>query len=450
MKRIVASVGLVALGAYGLRADSDSDLTQNPNKPWSVSATLRGFYDDNINAAPGSGSYIALTPPGGGTPILYHRSTFGYEVSPAFSVTWPWEQTTLSAGYIFSFKQYQYKPEGNTDDTDMTHSFHIALDHTFNELYQAKVSDSFVIGQEPDFLRAGNTYSTFQRLPGNNIRNYGSAVLDGQLTPLVGFEIGYANAYYNYAANTPLSAPPIFLASPGGELNRLEHSVHLDSRWQLSPDTVGVLGYQFMDIDYYEDGQEILPAGGKFPEFFSRSRDNYGHYGYLGIDQTFAPTVTGSFRAGARYTDYYNDPTTSGTVSPFVQANLRWNYAYQSYAAAGFTYDREPTDLVGVQGSGLTLDSETAAVFATLNHRLMPNFYGNLNGQYQHSTYNGGAYNNQVDEFYTFGANLEYRFSNYVASQVGYNYDRLDSAITGGSGRSFDRNRVYIGVTASY
>ena len=99
----------------------------------------------------------------------------------------------------------------------MTHSFNAALDHSFNELYQASVRDSFVIGQEPDFLRAGNTYSTFQRLPGNNIRNYGCAVLDGQLTPLLGFEIGYANSYYNYATNTPLSAPPIFLASPGGE-----------------------------------------------------------------------------------------------------------------------------------------------------------------------------------------------------------------------------------------
>jgi hypothetical protein len=46
------------------------------------------------------------------------------------------------------------------------------------------------------------------------------------------------------------------------------------------------------------------------------------------------------------------------------------------------------------------------------------------------------------------GLNLAYRFNQYFSTEVGYNYDRLvtSSAING----TFDRNRVYIGVTASY
>jgi hypothetical protein len=432
MKRIVASVGLVALGTSGLQADTASSLTSESTKPWSVSATLRGFYDDNINSISSN------------VPNVDHRGTFGFEVSPAIMVTWPWEQTTVSLGYVYSFKDYQFKPLGNTDTVDMTHAFNASLDHTFNELYRARVSDSFVIGQEPDFLRAGNTYSTFQRIAGSNIRNYGNVSLDGKLTPLLGFEIGYGNAFYDYAADQAPSAANGFLASPAGLLNRIEQSVHLDSRWQFTPETVGVAGYQFADINY-TGNQTIAPA------YSSNSRNNRGHYGYVGIDETFRPDLTGSVRAGGRYTDYYNDPGASdgGHLTPFAQLSLRWHYGVESYVEGGFTHDRAPTDLVGNGSNGITMDSETSAVYATINHRLAPNVYGNLTGQFQNSDYNGGEFNGTTERFYTFGASLEYRVNNYFSTQVGYNFDRLESDVPALS-RTFDRNRVFLGFTASY
>jgi len=45
------------------------------------------------------------------------------------------------------------------------------------------------------------------------------------------------------------------------------------------------------------------------------------------------------------------------------------------------------------------------------------------------------------------GVSLEYRFSRYLSAHVGYNFDKLDSQV---EGRDFDRNRVYIGLTAGY
>lgn len=59
MKRIVASVSLVAVGATALQADLLPGLTTESGKPWTVSATLRGFYDDNINTIPA----MRLCPP---------------------------------------------------------------------------------------------------------------------------------------------------------------------------------------------------------------------------------------------------------------------------------------------------------------------------------------------------------------------------------------------------
>jgi hypothetical protein len=425
MKRIVASVGLVALGTSGLQAATASSLTAESAKPWTVSATLRGFYDDNLNAV---SDKVSTAP--------YHRGTFGFEVSPAISLKWPWEQSSASLGYVYAFKDYQNRPRGNSDCYDMTHNFNASLDHTFSELYRVSVRDSFVIGQEPDFLRAGNTYSTFSRVSGNNMRNSGSANLDGQITPLLGFELGYANAYFNYAAD----APPY--PSLAGLLNRLEHVIHLDSRWQLHPETVGVAGYQFSETDFTQ-GQPLIGT------YTSESRNSRSQYGYVGVDHTFRPDLTGSVRVGARYTDYYNDPGSSPNTVPYVQLSLRWNYGVESYVEAGFTHDRTSTDLYAKSpgATSLTLDSETSAFFGSINHRLAPNLYASLMGHFQDSVYNGGDYQGQSDCFYSFGANLEYRLSNYVSTQLGYNFDRLESDLLN---RGFDRNRVYLGVTASY
>ena len=69
-------------------------------------------------------------------------------------------------------------------------------------------------------------------------------------------------------------------------------------------------------------------------------------------------------------------------------------------------------------------------------------------GQFQNSTYNGGDFDNETERFYTIGVNLAYHFNPHFSTEVGYNFDKLDS--DSAIGRSFDRNRVYIGGTASW
>jgi len=443
MKKIVASVGLVALGASGLRADSTLSAGAESPKPWSISATLRGFYDDNINSAPSGPIFDAAG-------NSYHRGSFGFEISPSAIFSWaPTEDTSLNAGYVYAFKYYENKPRGNTDNYDQNHTFNISLNHAFNEQYKLDVRDSFVVGQEPDFLRTGNAFTTFARVSGNNIRNYGAFNFDGTLTPIVGFELGYANSLYDYSANSiiPASSPLGFQPSVAGILNRLEHVVHLDSRWQLQPATVGVVGYQFSEVDFTGNQPILDPTA--FPGVNSDTRNSTSHYGYVGVDQTFRPDLTGSVRAGVRYTDYPNENVGSTSdVEPYVQLSLRWMYAMESYVEGGFTHDRSATDLFNPNAAGqVTLDADSSIVYATVNHRLASNLYGSVTAQFQDSVYNGGAYNSQAEQYYTVGLNLQYRFSPFVSTEVGYNYDNLESGIVG---RQFDRNRVYLGITATY
>ena len=231
MKKIVASVGMVAVGATGLQAALLSGLTAESGKPFVLSATLRGFYDDNYNTYPND---YALQPG-------QSRTSFGFEVSPSVEFTFPMEQTTLSFGYVYSLKYYENRLYNTSSHDDSTHDFHAALTHAFSERYSVSVRDSFVIGQEPDFLRAGNSFTTFQRISGNNLRNYGEIDFSAQLTPTFGLELGYANTMTSYADNAnsfAISGTP----SLSGLIDDLDHVVHLDGRYQLQPQTIGLVG----------------------------------------------------------------------------------------------------------------------------------------------------------------------------------------------------------------
>src|SRR6266404_3076483 len=283
MKKIVASVGLAAIGASAIESASAQALVApDASKPWSVSATLRGFYDDNVSTIPND----STLPPG------THRDTFGFEFSPSAALVWSVEQTTVNLGVLYSLKYYDNKPVSSTDHTDQAFTFNAGLTHSFSEEVQMRVSDSFVVGQEPDILRAGNTFSTFQRVSGDNIRNYGTISLEAQLTPQFGLGAGYDNAYYDYKdTGASLLLPSLEIQpSLAGSLNRIENRAHVEAFWRIQPETKALLGYQFSDFDY--TGNE--PIGGSiFNPWMSRDRNSREHTVYVGAEHTFLPELTG-------------------------------------------------------------------------------------------------------------------------------------------------------------
>src|SRR5579859_1857164 len=242
MNKIVVSVGLVALGASALQnalAQESIDIPKPP-KPWSVSLTLRGFYDDNPSTLPDN------------SPDKH--DSFGAEASPSAAFVWNVEQTSVSLNFLYSIKYYENKPVNNSDHYDQSFTFNAALDHAFSERYKIAVKDSFVMGQEPDLLRSGNTISTPYRVSGDNIRNFGAIVFDGNLTREFGFEAGYDNTLYRYSDTTVnVDALGNIIPSIGGPLNRMENQAHLDARWTVTPETVGLVGFRFRQTDYTED-----------------------------------------------------------------------------------------------------------------------------------------------------------------------------------------------------
>ena|SRR5579884_1100167 len=425
MKKVIASAGVLALGALGVQSVHADNALTSANRPWTLSGTLRGFYDDNYNTQPDH------------SPA--HRGSFGFEVRPQGTVSYSTGPTTINASYTYSDRYFAQRPGKKNDQS---HDFELTVLHAFNERYSLDFLESFVDAQEPEVIDTSLSFPL--RANGDNFRNTASLNLHAQATKLLGFVLGYANSFYDYTGTTP----GLDLPSYGTSLNRFEHLVTLDSRWTINEETVGIFGYQFGAVDYLAHGS-LSPAG--FPYLAPNSRDNYNHTLYVGVEHSLRSDLSVSLHAGATYYDYYNEPPgeSVSTWGPYVDASAQYTYMQGGALTLGFRHSRNATD-VGFSLGGLVMDQESSSVYGTVEQTLSwlsPKLIAHLSAQYQASRFNGGGFNNDHDTFYLLGVNFTYQFNPHFSAEAGYNYDLLHSDVPG---RPYDRNRVYVGVTATY
>lgn len=440
MKKIAASVGLLALGASALHAAEASTLnSMQQTKAWSVSASLRGFYDDNISAASDSvpGNVV---------------SSAGIEINPSVDYGFAGDQTSFNVGYAFTARYFDKKAPGRVDKSDYTHTFDADMSHAFSPRFDMSASEAFVIGQEPDLLR--DPAST-QPIDGDNIRNFAGIDFNLELTQLIGLSVGYNNSLYDYDDETPALAGTVVTgASNSGLYDRMEHALRLDTRWKLSPQTVGIIGYTYGQTGF--DGDEAiagdtaiapgLPGGVVMSDF----RDSRSHTFYAGAQHLFSSTVSGTLVVGAQQTEYINDPADESEVNPYVQGSLSYTYATTTTLDAGVRYSRTAANDAGGSGTTFVRDTATAVVYGSVRQALASKLYVTGNATLQHATYNapGSAlYDDKSYLFYQLGLDLSYEFNPNFSGHIGYNYDQMESDL---QGRDYDRNRVYMGVTAGF
>ena len=406
MRTIATVASLVALGTLGLQAaDTDS-------KIWSVSANLRGFYDDNV----------ATTPTGAPGKI----KSFGFEVSPSVVLKVPLDQTKLGLSYTYGMKYY----ENRSNSADHSHQAEASLSHAFTPRYKLSLTDSFVVAQEPSLIDVG-VVTTPVRDNGNNLRNLAGINFSAECTPLLGFEVGYQNSYYDYQATGAGTRSPL--------LDRVEHLGRLDLRWQALPTTVGILGYQFGIVD--QTSKESLSVA--LPVVLPSTRNSRSHYLYVGADHDFTTQLKGSIRGGGQYTEYPNAVAgvKDNSLIPYADGSLSYSYREGSMVQIGVKHTRNQTDI------GNALDQESTTAYGEIRHKITAKLTGILNGQYQHSSFNTGPNNDKLEQIFLGGANLAYEINQHLTAEAGYNYDRLSSDL---AGRGFTRNRVFLGIRASY
>jgi hypothetical protein len=428
MKKIIASAGLVAVSSAGIQAAAPVS-PMEAAKPWSISATLRAFYDDNNLSLPTSSD---------------PEESFGFEARPAVGLNlYPSEQTYFGAAYIYSLRWYEAR---ESNSADHSHDLVLRGDHRFSERYSVDFNNSFVYAQEPDVIDEGQiiTDPGGRRTDADAFRNRAAINFDIQLTELLGLGLGYRNGWYDYDQEggiLVLGPPDFVIPSRSGLLDRFEHDFYVEAAWTMREHLTGVFGYNYGVFDYTStEVIAVTPAG----LVRGDDRDNTSHSVYVGADYSLSEQLTGSIRVGGEYTDYDRGDS---DLSPWVDLTGTYTYLPGSFVTVGFRHARNATDVVDPSGNDITLDQETSALFASLRHRITPRLEGSVIGQYQRSSFNGGGRDGDIDNFLLLGANLEYRINPHWSTEVGYNFDRLDSDI---AGRSFTRNRIYAGVRATY
>jgi hypothetical protein len=410
---------LVALGAATLYGQYDPERTwANSGKPWTVAATVRGFYDDN-----------PLTTPDGNRPGP--NDSFGIEVKPAVYLNLPLDQTFIRAGYIYSLRYY----EDRETSTDHNHEFLASLRHAFSPRHEIRVADSFVVSDEPSVVDDVGIITTPTRTDSDIFRNRGTIDYDVMLTQVLGLGFGYVNTWYDYEQEGDGSRSAL--------LDRIEHLIRSDLRYQVNPSLVGLVGYQF-GINTYTGDEFLVP--GRVPPVMSEDRDSYSHYAYVGADHDFTPGLRGSMRVGFQYTDYHEADESQS--NPYVDSALTWAFLPNSSLQVGVLHMRNATDIVAPDASGnITLDQESTSGYARVSHQILEDLTGSVMGQVQHSSWEGGTFDGDNETIYLVGLNLEYRLNRHVALETGYSFDRLSSDVPH---RTYDRNRVWVGVRATY
>ncbi len=430
MKKLIASASLLSLGVVGIQAAHAPGLTSTEtSKWWSVGASLRGFYDDNYTTSPS-----AANPP----------STWGTEIEPSFGINLPLDQTYIGLSYIYGAKFYE-----DSSKWDQSHQARLNLSHAFTQRVKLDLSEVFISAQEPSIIEERGPITFPLRSEGNNIRNTASAALTTELTQEFSTVISYANSIWDYEQDGSDLANPNSNSTGAGSrsalLDRMEHMLMLNLRYQVAPSTIALVGYQYGVVDY-NSKDDLVPG------LTADIRDSRSHYAYAGADHFFNQQLNGSVRLGAQVTSYPNI-TVEDSVLPYADASLSYTYTAGSYVQLGVRHALNQTDvgLVFREAGGIdpTLNQESTTVYGSLNHKITAKVTGTILGQYQNSQFNGGGpiLNGQADDLFLVGVTFRYQINQFLSTDIGYSFDRLDSDLTN---RSFSRNRVFAGLKATF
>ena len=444
MKNSVLTTSLVAVGLLSVPAAQ----AQRQDKPWSVSASVRGFYDDNVATT------ATTVVPG-------PQESFGLQFRPSISYYIDSGATSFSASYGADVRYY----ENRSDSTDYQHDATLLLAHSFSEAHKLSISEQFVAAQEPELTDAGTVF----RSVGDNYRNTFRIGHEAELSRLISVEISYRNTYVDYeqdeaditrsqVGSPPPPAPPLLdngYASFSSLLDRWEHRFGTDLRWQVQPQLRALVGYMYDIRVNTSDAALAGPTGGPGGNPAQRvvlpeERDSRSHFLYVGADKNFSPQLSGAVRVGAQYTEYPNSfaGAQNNVVNPYGDASISYEYRKDSSFTFGIRHDRAQTDVAVTGGNANpTLDAENTTLYGTLSHAFTARLQGDITARYRLSQFEDGAADNSRESYAIIGTSLEYAINPFLTAEAGYSFTRLDSDL---ANRSFSRNRVFIGLRATY
>jgi hypothetical protein len=425
MKRIIASAGLAALGAASTQAAYTPGLTPyETSKPWSIGLDVRGFYDDNYLLQPSDSA----------------QETWGVSVMPWFDLNLALDQTLIGLNYTYQMWWYE-----DSNKVDQAHNAEASVQHAFSDRYKLNVWDRFTYSDRPSIDLEAGPITDPLRNEGSYYRNIGNAGFTADVTRTLVLDVGYKNVIWDYSQAGPGSRSALS--------DRMEHLATGEVGFRATPELTALLGFHYGEVDYNND--ETINPGSATP-LPSDSRDRKSWYIYAGITYQMSTQWDAAVRIGAQWTDFSNidhwnsvyagsaawEEQDNSTVTPYVDAFMRYTYNPGSYIRLGVINTINSTDV-------LALGAESVAGYAEWTHRITPRWTVGLLGLIQNSWWIGGGdgVDSNGEILYVAGASLEYSFNKHLLAEVGYGFDNLRSDV---ETRDYQRNRVYFGLRGVY
>jgi len=436
MKKIIHVAGILTAGVASTASlcQAASYSAADGSRPWSISAAVKGFYDDNIYAATGKDKFAAIDPATGHL-VSRKVESYGVDLSPSVRLNLPLDQTLITAGYQYGMRWYEAR---KSDDIDQYHLFNAGLSHQFDNRFKLDLRESLSVAQEPELASSATATrpSVAFRSQGDNIINNAGASISAELTRPLSLVVSYDNVLVDYDEGSVNA----LATSYAGALNRMEHAVNGSLRYQLRPTTVGLIGYEYGVADY--DLRD--------------TSDNTSHRIFAGVDHSFTSQLTGSLRAGVQITEFdklldaANNKYSESSTTPYVDASLSYNYTTSSYITVGVKHMRTATDVLTLGVNPIT-DADTTAGYVSVSHAITEKFRASVIGQYQNSAYQGADHEIKgFDEnYFSAGVSLSYRLTRWMSAEANYYHDTRDTDIFDGA-VSYNRNRVFLGLRFTY
>jgi len=383
--------------------------------PVQILATIQGGYDDNVNTSANQTQGSAFT---SGNVVLDYD--FGD----------PRLQLILNAG---AGGTYYYERLANQNyDINLKGALGVTYKATPRLTLGSTILASYLT--EPSF-NYGVGVNTRQ---GNYFYTTDKFFVSYEWTHRFTTRTSYTFGTINYDNN-----------SIGVFANRVDNTFGNEFRLQLVPTTSLVAEYRFQTVNYFHEGEVVIPAMIVFNGMFvvipavRLHQDSTTQFVLAGLDHTFNPRLTASLRGGAEFRSYDADGDRTG---PYFEGTL--NYILGKRASLTWTnrYGIEEPDVP---------TSQSRTTFRTgleARYNLTSRISSNLAAYYEHSDYHAAVSSSTLSTAFTedsvdLSIALRYAVTRYFGVEARYNHTEISSDT---ASRDYARNRYSAGLTFTF
>jgi len=383
-------------------------------KFYTISASLRETYDDNVNTSMNGSKQASLET----------------ELSPSILVNFPMENSDFSARYTFDITYYSRNGPSNnvnngtstsgtsgsnTGSLEYTHEFNAQYTHSFSERFNLISAEDFRYFTEPSLYEStGTSYND-----GTYVSNSLSASLSAQWTPLLGTTTTYANTIVKYE-DTAVAAGQNNMENTGSQ-------------------TFSFAVFPKISLNFGGIGDTIT--------YDSVSRGYTSYTGFIGSQWQALSSLSLSGRGGGTYTET-GQSQAPATISPYGALSIGWTLGARSALSFSYTHEIAPTDQAGANGQ---VSDQFSANF---KYDITPSLSSHLQGMFSKNTVSASLTNSGAggavspdENVYSIDTGLTYHYNNYLDFDFGISLSGVSSEI---SSEEYTRDEAYFGVRGTY